>query len=266
MMEDAGVVVEAEKERADRLGAALLGAHVPAKAGDDAVGGTHVLDLLHRPLARLVGRVERLGDDAVEAGALELAQPRRGDVAVVRHRRQVERRPRRAEKLLERGAPARLGLVDAALSGRGEQVEGHERRRRRERELGDARRRRVKALLQRVEVEASGADDDDLAIDDRAVGKERDQRAAQLGKVAVERAQVAALDRNLARPRPKDDGTKAVPLGLELVAAARRQRVDGLGQHRLDRRRHRCRGGRRFRGRLCHGRGWRSSGGHVIQL
>ena len=38
VMEDAGVVVQAEQERADRLGAAFLAALVPAKAGDDAVG------------------------------------------------------------------------------------------------------------------------------------------------------------------------------------------------------------------------------------
>ena len=75
VMEHAGVVVEAEQERADRLGAAFLAALVPAKAGDDAVGRARVLDLQHRPLARLVRRVERLGDDAVEAGALEFAQP-----------------------------------------------------------------------------------------------------------------------------------------------------------------------------------------------
>src|SRR5436190_907532 len=68
VVKDTRVVVEAEQERADCLGAALLGALVPAKAGDDAVGGARVLDLEHRPLAGLVARARRLGDDAVEAG------------------------------------------------------------------------------------------------------------------------------------------------------------------------------------------------------
>ena len=48
---------------------------VPAVAGDHAVGGALVLDLEHGPLVGLVGAVQRLGDDAVEAGALELLEP-----------------------------------------------------------------------------------------------------------------------------------------------------------------------------------------------
>ena len=41
----------------------------------------------------------------------------------------------------------------------------------------------------------------------------------QLGEVAIERTQVAALDRDLAGVRAKDDGAKAVPLGLEQIVA-----------------------------------------------
>ena len=44
----------------------------------------------------------------------------------------------------------------------------------------------------------------------------------QLGKVAVERPQVAALDRRRRRPRAKDDRAKAVPLRLVQEAAAGR--------------------------------------------
>ena len=44
---------------------------VPAEAGDDAVGGARVLDLDHRALAGLIRPVDRLGDHAVEPGALE---------------------------------------------------------------------------------------------------------------------------------------------------------------------------------------------------
>ncbi len=197
VMEHAGVVEQAEQQRADRLGAAVFGALVPAKAGDDAVGGARVLDLQHRPLARLVGRGERLGDDAVEAGAFELAQPRRRDVALARRRREVKRRRRAGEQ--PSSAARRSSCERSAGSGhRGEQVEGDERRRRRARELGDARRRRMQPLLQGVEVEPVGADDDDLAVDDAAGRQPREQRLAQLGEVAIERAQVAALDRHVA--------------------------------------------------------------------
>ena len=55
VVQAAGVVEQAEQERADRLGPALDAALVPAQAGDDAIGGALVLDLQHRPLARLVG-------------------------------------------------------------------------------------------------------------------------------------------------------------------------------------------------------------------
>ena len=66
------VVVEAEQQRADQLVLAVL---VPAKAGDDAVGRARVLDLDHRALAGLIRPRRRLGDHAVEAGALEARQP-----------------------------------------------------------------------------------------------------------------------------------------------------------------------------------------------
>ena len=60
-----------------------------------------MLDLQHRALAGLVRRVQRLGDHAVEAGALELAQPRLGEGrrrpasgrAAAAHRRATARAP-----------------------------------------------------------------------------------------------------------------------------------------------------------------------------
>ena len=68
------VGVEPEQQRADQrlvVGRGL----VPPKAGEHAVGGALVLDLEHHPLVLLVDAVERLGDHAVEAGALELGEP-----------------------------------------------------------------------------------------------------------------------------------------------------------------------------------------------
>ena len=62
------VVVEPEKKRTDHRAGAVL---VPAEAADDAVGGARVLDLDHLALAGKVLAGKALGDDAVEARALE---------------------------------------------------------------------------------------------------------------------------------------------------------------------------------------------------
>ena len=56
----------------------------------------------------------------------------------------------------------------------------------------------------------------------------------QLGKVAVQGPQVAALDEQLAAAA-EHDGAKAVPLGLEEESFRGRQLVGELGEHRLDR-------------------------------
>ena len=58
----------------------------------------------------------------------------------------------------------------------------------------------------------------------------------QLGEVAVERPQVAALDEDVG-VAAEDDGAEAVPLRLEQEVARVGQRLGQLGQHRLDRRR-----------------------------
>ena len=58
----------------------------------------------------------------------------------------------------------------------------------------------------------------------------------QLGKVAIERPQVAALDEDVGLAA-KDDRAEAVPLRLEQEAVARGELVGELREHRLDRRR-----------------------------
>ena len=103
---------------------------VPAEAGDDAVRGALVLDLEHRPLARLVARVELLGHDAVEAGALEPVEPVGGQPAIGRRRREVDRRSGLAEHRLEPRPPLALGDLAQVLVAEGQQVPRHERRRR----------------------------------------------------------------------------------------------------------------------------------------
>ena len=57
----------------------------------------------------------------------------------------------------------------------------------------------------------------------------------ELGEVAIERPQVAALDEDVAAAA-KHDGAEAVPLRLVEERAAGRELVGQLRQHRLDRR------------------------------
>ena len=67
MVQHAALVVEAQKQRPHEAFTGL----VPSKARDDAIGGAHVLDLEHRPPARLVGGIDTFGDNAIQARALE---------------------------------------------------------------------------------------------------------------------------------------------------------------------------------------------------
>src|SRR5690349_1068378 len=99
-----------------------------------------------------------------------------------------------SEQLLEMRAPLAEWPPAQVLTLRGQQIERDEGRRRFLRELLDARRRRMQPHLQRIEVEPPRGGDDDLAVDDRAVGNARGERLVQLGEVAVERPEIAALD------------------------------------------------------------------------
>src|SRR5438093_13394869 len=91
------------------------------------------------------------------------------------------------------------------------------------------------AKLQRVEVEALRCRDDDLAVEDAAGRQQPLEGVVQLGEVAIERAQIAALDEH-ARRAAKHDGAKAVPLRFVQEFTAGRQRLDGLREHRGNRR------------------------------
>jgi hypothetical protein len=55
----------------------------------------------------------------------------------------------------------------------------------------------MQSKLKGVEVEAARRRDDDLAIEHAAVRQPGDQRVVQLGKVPIERTQVAALDEDV---------------------------------------------------------------------
>ncbi len=86
------------------------------EARHDAVGRALVLDLDHRPLVGLIGERAVLDHHAVESGALEAGEPVGRHVGVVGDRRDVDRRKRLPECLLQRGAPLRVGRLDSERS------------------------------------------------------------------------------------------------------------------------------------------------------
>ena len=123
MMERARVVEQAEQQRPDVGARPVL---VPAEPGDDAIGRPLVLDLEHRPLARLVRGIEPLGDDAIETGALEPLEPVGGGRPIAGRRRQVDGRLGAPEDGLEAGSPLALRDLAQVLVAEREQVPGDE--------------------------------------------------------------------------------------------------------------------------------------------
>jgi hypothetical protein len=226
------VVVEAEQERADHRPGTLL---VPAEAGDHAVGGARVLHLDHRALAGAIGRVEPLGHDPVEPGALEAMEPVLGESPVAGGRRQVHRRPRARQHLLEPLAPYRQRHVAQVLITQREQIPRHERGGRLRGQQLHPGLGGMDAQEQGLEVEPGRPDDDDLAVDDAALGQRGAQRGDQLGEVPVHRLLVTALQEDLVAVA-EHQGPKAVPLRLELPSRPARQGVGGAGQHGRERR------------------------------
>src|SRR4051794_37255474 len=177
MLEDACIVVQAEQERADDACAGL----VPAKAGDDALGGARVLDLDHRALARLVRLAGRFGDYAVQARALELREPLGSRLALARRGGEVNRGFHAPEGFLEAGAPGFKWLAHQGAALVRKKVECNERSRRFLGELGYARGSRMQAKLQRVKVEAARTRDDDLAVEHASGRQPRRQGVVQVG-------------------------------------------------------------------------------------
>src|SRR2546430_2746398 len=88
---------------------------------------------------------------------------------------------------------------------------------------------------QRLELEATLAGDDDLAIEDATVRQGGAEPGSELGEIAIERLEVARLDVRLVTVA-EDDRPEAVPLRLEQPAIALGQRIGCLREHRLDRR------------------------------
>ena len=162
-----------------------------------------MLDLDHRALARLVGAVRRLGDDAVEPGALEPRQPvgrpaSRSRVIGVRWTGGCDVR----EQPLEARAPLALRPSAQVRAVGGEQVEGDERRRR----LAAPASRRATPPGAAAAAARRSRGPRGVAITispstTQPSGRLAEQRVVQLGEVAIERPQVAALDEELGRRR-----------------------------------------------------------------
>ncbi len=150
MLQPSFVVVQAEEQGTY---ARVLPVLVPAEARDDAVSRARVLHLDHRALAGLIGPVDRLGDHAVEPGALESCQPFRRQRAIAGHRGQVNRRPGIGQQPLQAPAPLRLRDTAQVLAVGRERIEPDKGGRRLNREPGDTRGGGVQAHLKGIEIE-----------------------------------------------------------------------------------------------------------------
>jgi hypothetical protein len=93
----------------------------------------------------------------------------------------------------------------------------------------------VQPQLQRIEVQPFCGGDDDLAVDHAPGGQRLQQSVVEVGKIAVERALVAALDEDVG-VGAEDDRAESVPFRLEQEPVVRGQIEGDLGKHRLDRR------------------------------
>ena len=86
---------------------------------------------------------------------------------------------------------------------------------------------------QRLELQPLWTGDDHLAVQDASFRQLLAERGRKLGKVAIQRLELAALRIDLVSVS-KDERAEAVPFRLEEPAVAGRQRVGELGQHRLE--------------------------------
>ena len=194
-----------------------------------------MLDLDHGSLARTVRRVELLGHDAVEPGALEAAEPVFSERAILRGRRKVHRRHGSIEGPLETFPPSRQRRLAQVLVAECEQVPGDVRGRGLLGQKLHSRLGRVDAQQQRLEVEPVRTDDHNLAVDDAALRQGGEERLDELREIAVHWPAVPALEHDFVAV-PEDQRAEAVPLGLELPALAGGQFVCGPGQHWGERR------------------------------
>ena len=194
------------------------------------------LTLIIARLPGWYGAVLRLGDHAVEAGALEPRQPLRRQVAVARHRRQMDWRLHVRQQALQ---PLATLALRRRRAGPRRRRRAHRRRRTTPASPAASFATRDAAGCSR-NCSASKSSPCGVAMtispsSDAVRPGAAKQRVVQVGKVAIERPQIAALDEHVVAAA-KDDGAKAVPLRLveEPVAGGKLRRE--LREHRLDRR------------------------------
>jgi hypothetical protein len=175
-----------------------------------------VLDLEHRALVGGVRAVERLGDHAVEAGALEDGEPLRAG-RVARDRREVDGRPGVGEQLLEPLPALRLRDVHQRLAVDREQVERDEGRGR----VSASIRTRLSAGWMRC----SSASKSSPTSPAMTISPSTTHRGGSCGapprrprEVARQRPLVAAAELDLVAVL-EDDAAEAVPLRLVQVGA-----------------------------------------------
>ena len=230
-------VEEPQDHRADERPRAVL---VPAKARENAVHRAFVLHLDHRALARLVAVAPRLRDDAVEPRALEALEPLLGDGSVVGDGGDVHRSLRVAEDVLQQGAALLERGGRQVFVAEREQVPQDDGRRGLLGQHRDAGVGRVDSLLQGLEVEDACAGDDQLAVENAAVGQGCLEGSLQLGEVAQQGLAVPGLEVQLVAVAEHED-PKPVPLRLVQPPVACGDARGSLRQHgfdgRLDRQR-----------------------------
>src|SRR5262249_33736418 len=149
-----------------------------------------------------------------------------GDGAVARGGRDVDRRLDADEGALEGGATLDLRPLAEVVVAERQQVPRDVGRGRLLGEHLDAARRGGGAQEQRIEVEAAAGGDHDLAVENAAIGELGTQLDLELGKVAAQRLEIAALDVDVIAALV-DQRAKAVPLRLVDEAGALARQLAG---------------------------------------
>ena len=96
----------------------------------------------------------------------------------------------------------------------------------------------MNAQLQCLKFKTIFRGDYNFTVEHAAGGQLRAQCLEQLGKIAIERFLITALDEDLV-PIAEDQSAEAIPLRLKYPGLAHRQFAHSLGKHRQDRRVHR---------------------------
>ena len=204
----------------------------------DTVGVAGVFDLDHLPLARHIGSVEPLGDHAVEARALERAEPLRAQLGILG--RPGDMTPLLlGHRIRQRLPPDPERLAHQRHGTGGQCVESDEMRGGLLGEHPHPALGRMDALAERLPIQPDAATDlardDHLAVEHAPRGGLVAQRVHQLGEVPAEFLAIARLQHHLVAVA-EHQRPEAVPLRLigphpRVVGHLRL----GLGEHGFDR-------------------------------